>query len=140
MSDSEKMAEKNFQLQFEEILDKGYLKSLQPDELTERPAVYTVNGVQKLGQVPFRLKTNFRMGSRGEAVERDDYEQLNNSELMHELVTSELSRLCKANNSVSISKAMMKIGDEETLELFDSSSNVIDPHSCLLYTSPSPRD
>ena len=128
MSDSEKMAEKSFQLQFEEILDKGYLKSLQPDELTERPAVYTVNGVQKLGQVPFRLKTNFRMGSRGEAVERDDYEQLNNSELMHELVTSELSRLCKANNSVSISKAMMKIGDEETLELFDSSSNVIDPH------------
>ena len=128
MSNSEKIAEQSFQLQFDEILDKGYLKSLRPEELSERPAVYTVNGVQKLGQVPFRLKTNFRMGSNGEAVEREDYDQLNDSELIHELVTSELSRLVNANNSVSISKAMMKIGDEETLELFDSSNNVIDPN------------
>lgn len=127
MANSEKMAEKSFQLQFDEILDKGYLKYLQPGDIAERPSVYTVNGVQKLGQSAFRLKTNFRMGSGGEALERDDYDQLNDSELMHGLVTSELSRLLKANNNVSISKAMMKIGDADTLELFDSSNSAIKP-------------
>ncbi|MCV5696063.1 hypothetical protein OFN29_27650, partial [Escherichia coli] len=85
ISQSEKLVEKHFQYQFNQILDKGYLSHLQVQVGKEQPSIYTVNSVNKLRQIPLRLTTEFKMDSDGKAVEREDYEQLNSSECVHEL-------------------------------------------------------
>ncbi|MBU0539730.1 MAG: hypothetical protein KKF24_00555 [Gammaproteobacteria bacterium] len=124
---SEKLVERNFQRQFNQILDDGYLPNLQNHDDKTRPYIYTVNSVNQLRSRPLRLKTNFKVNADGRSVEREDYDVLNNSEIVHELVTAELSKLSGANNTVSIFKAMATLGDEETFKLFDSSTNLINP-------------
>jgi len=126
-SQSEKLVEKHFQQQFNQIVDKGYLSHLHVQDGKEEPSVYTVNSVNKLRQLPLRLSTEFQMDIQGKAVEREDYEELNNSECVHELIAIELSRLAVPNNTVSIFKSMVALGDEETLKLFDSKSSLINP-------------
>ncbi len=127
ISRSEKLIEKHFQLQFNQILDKGYMPHLHGQNEKDRPSVYTVNSVNKLRQLPLRLKTHFQIDNDGKAVERDDYEALNRSGSVHELITIELDRLSMPNNSMSILKSMMVLGDEETMKLFDSRTNLINP-------------
>ncbi|MCW9642051.1 hypothetical protein ORM05_16725 [Klebsiella michiganensis] len=68
ISQSERLVEKHFQYQFNQILDKGYLSHLQVQGEKERPSIYTVNSVNKLRQVPLRLTTEFKMDSDGKAV------------------------------------------------------------------------
>jgi len=127
VSRSEKMVEKYFQHQFNQILDKGFLPHLVSQDEKERPSIYTVNSVNKLRQMPLRLKAQFQLDNEGKAVERDDYEALNKSERVHELITVLLDRLSKPNNSMSILKSMMALGDEDTMKLFDSRTNSITP-------------
>ncbi len=127
-SQSEKLVEKHFQHQFNQILDKGYLSHLQNQDRNEQPSIYTVNSVNKLRQLPLRLTTIFQMDNDGKAVEREDYEELNSSESVHELMTIELSRLSTLNNTMSIFKSMLSLSDEETLKLFDSKTNLINPN------------
>lgn len=127
-SQSEKLVEKHFQYQFNQILDKGYLSHIQTEDRKEQPSIYTVNSVNKLRQLPLRLTTTFQMDNDGKAVEREDYEELNSSECVHELMAIELSRLSKLNNTMSIFKSMLSLSDEETLKLFDSKTNLINPN------------
>lgn len=127
-SQSEKLVEKHFQHQFNQILDKGYLSHIQTQDGKEQPSIYTVNSVNKLRQLPLRLTTTFQMDNDGKAVEREDYEELNSSECVHELVAIELSRLSTLNNSMSIFKSMLSLSDEETLKLFDSKTNLFHPN------------
>ncbi|MCB5226666.1 hypothetical protein JAO78_007525 [Alishewanella sp. 16-MA] len=126
-SRSERLVEKHFQWQFNKILDKGFLPNLVSQDGKDLPSVYTVNSVNKLRQLPLRLKTAFQMDIDGKAVERKDYEELNNSEYVHELIAMQLSRLSGQNNTMSIFKSMLMIGDEETLKIFDSKTNLINP-------------
>ena len=126
-SRSEKLVEKCFQLQFNRILDKGFLPNYLSSEGSDRPSVYTVSSVNKLRQLPLRLKTLFEMDSEGKAVERDDFEELDSSEVVHELIALELSHLSRSENTMSIFKAMLAIGDEDTLKLFDTNTNALNP-------------
>ena len=121
-SKSESLAEKYFQLQFYELLDKGYLpKSLEKNG-TEKPTVYTVNSVSKLRQLPFRLTSYFQIDLEGVAVERDDFEQLKDSGVTHELISKQLSELSKRSNITEIVDAMALLDDEDTSTLFNSHS------------------
>jgi len=124
-SKSEALVEKHFQRQFQEILHKGFLsKSLVQDE-KDSLSIYTVNSVNRLRQMPFRLTVKFKVDQDGRNVERDDFEVLNNSDFVHERITCELSRLSRPNNTIDIAKAMLDIGDSDTIKLFDSKTNCI---------------
>ena len=127
ISQSERLVEKHFQQQFNQILDKGYLSHLQAQDGKEQPSVYTVNSVNKLRQLPLRLATKFQIDNDGKAVEREDYDELNSSEYVHELIAIELSKLSRHNNTMSIFKSMVSLCDEETLKIFDAKTNQLNP-------------
>lgn len=121
-SKSEHLAEKYFQLHFHELLDKGFLpKSLERNG-SEKPSIYTVNSVSKLKQTPYRLSSQFKIDLEGVAVERDDYEQLKDSGVVHELITQVLTKSSKASNITEIVAAMETLGDEETYSAFNAHS------------------
>lgn len=128
ISQSERLVEKHFQHQFNQILDKGYLSHLQAQDGKEQPSVYTVNSVNKLRQLPLRLATKFQIDNDGKAVEREDYDELNSSEYVHELIAIELSKLSMLNNTMSIFKSMVSLCDEESLKIFDAKTNQLNPH------------
>lgn len=122
---SEAHVERHFQRQFNEILHKGFLsKSLVQDE-KDSPTVYTVNSVNKIRQMPFRLTVKFQVNMDGRSVEREDFEVLKSSDYVHERITVELDRLARPSNSMDIAKAMLEIGDSDTLKLFDSKTNSV---------------
>lgn len=117
---SETRVEKYFQRQFHEILQKGFLsKSLTLDE-KDSPNVYTVNSVSKIKQMPVRLPVQFKVDEDGRSVEWEDFEQLKSSDYVHEQISLELDRLARPSNFGEIARAMIDIGDGETLKLFDS--------------------
>jgi len=120
---SEAHVEKNFQRQFNEILEKGLLsKSLVQDE-KDSPIIYTVKSVDKIRQIPLRLSARFKVDINGRSVEREDFDVLKNSEYVHELIAVEIDRLARQSNSMDIARAMLEIGDSDTLKLFDSKTN-----------------
>lgn len=122
---SETHVEKHFQRQFNEILHKGFLsRSLVQDE-KDSPTVYTVNSVNKIRQIPLRLSVKFQVDMDGRSVEREDFEVLKSSDYVHERIAVELDRLARPSNSMDIAKAMLEIGDSDTLKLFDSKTNSV---------------
>lgn len=122
---SETQVEKHFQRQFHEILQKGFLsRSLTQDE-KDSPTVYTVNSVNKITQMPVRLPVQFKVDTDGRSVEREDFEKLKNSDYVHERISLELDRLGRPSNFGEIAKAMLDIGDGETLKLFDSKGSSV---------------
>lgn len=122
---SESLVEKQFQRQFHEILQKGFLsKSLTQDE-KDSPHVYTVNSVNKIKQMPVRLPVQFKMDESGRNVEREDFEKLKSSDYVHEQISLELDRLARPSNFGEIAKVMMEIGDAQTLNLFDAKGSGI---------------
>ena len=122
---SETQVEKHFQRQFHEILQKGFLpRSLNQDE-KDSPTVYTVNSVNKIKQMPVRLPVQFKVDTDGRSVEREDFEKLKNSDYVHERISLELDRLGRPSNFGEIAKAMLDIGDGETLKLFDSKGSSV---------------
>ncbi|MBP6202704.1 MAG: hypothetical protein KA435_06555 [Azonexus sp.] len=122
---SETQVEKHFQRQFHEILQKGFLpRSLNQDE-KDSPTVYTVNSVNKIKQMPVRLPVQFKVDADGRSVEREDFEKLKNSDYVHERISLELDRLGRPSNFGEIAKAMLDIGDGETLKLFDSKGSSV---------------
>lgn len=124
-SSSEALVEKHFQRQFHEILQKGFLpKSLTQDE-KDSPTVYTVNSVNKTRQMPFRLPAQFKVDADGRSVEREDFEMLKSSDYVHERISLELDRLARPSNFGEIAKAMLDIGDSDTLKLFDSKGSSV---------------
>ncbi|EGQ8312736.1 hypothetical protein GTW24_00010 [Vibrio cholerae] len=126
-ANSEKLAEKNFQLQFNQILDKNYLSILNDSTATESPSVYTVKTVKKLRSSLLRLNTSFQMDTDGNSLERNDFSELIDSQSVHELIATELYKSANSSNIFSLFKAMNAIGDSETLKLFDSQSNAFNP-------------
>ncbi|MBZ9612688.1 hypothetical protein [Rheinheimera maricola] len=125
---SEKLAEKNFQLQFNQILDRNYLSLINDNTATESPSVYTVKTVKKLRTSLLRLKTSFQMDIDGNPLERNDFSELIDSQFVHELIATELYKSASSSNLVSLLKAMNVVGDTETLKLFDSQSNAFNPN------------
>ncbi len=122
---SQMHVEKHFQRQFHEILQKGFLsRSLTQDE-KDSPNVYTVNSVNKIKQMPVRLPVQFKVDADGRSVEREDFEKLRNSDYVHERISLELDRLARPSNFGEIAKAMLDIGDGETLKLFDSKGSSV---------------
>jgi hypothetical protein len=122
---SETQVEKHFQRQFHEILQKGFLsRSLTQDE-KDSPTVYTVNSVNKIKQMPVRLPVQFKVDADGRSVEREDFEKLKNSDYVHERISLELDRLGRPSNFGEIAKAMLDMGDGETLKLFDSKGSSV---------------
>ena len=122
---SQTHVEKHFQRQFHEILQKGFLsRSLTQDE-KDSPNVYTVNSVNKIKQMPVRLPVQFKVDADGRSVEREDFEKLKNSDYVHERISLELDRLARPSNFGEIAKAMLDIGDGETLKLFDSKGSSV---------------
>ena len=122
---SEVFVEKHFQHQFNEILRKGLLSKTMVLDEKDEPTVYTVNSVNKIRQMPLRLTVKFQVDTDGRSVEREDFEMLKSSEYLHERIAVELSRLVRPSNAMEIAKAMVEIGDGETLKLFDSKNNSI---------------
>ncbi|NMG42305.1 hypothetical protein GPA22_00955 [Aromatoleum toluvorans] len=124
---SETHVEKHFQRQFHEILQKGFLsRSLTQDE-KDSPNVYTVNSVNKIKQMPVRLPVQFKVDEDGRSVEREDFERLKSSDYVHEQISLELDRLARPSNFGELAKAMLDIGDGETLKLFDSKGSSVSP-------------
>lgn len=122
---SELMAEKHFQRQFHEILQKGFLpRSLTQDE-KDSPSVYTVNSVNKIKQMPIRLTVQFKLDENGRSTEREDFEKLKSSDYVHEQISLELDHLARPSNFGEIAKAMVDIGDIETLKIFDSKGSSV---------------
>lgn len=122
---SQTHVEKHFQRQFHEILQKGFLsRSLTQDE-KDSPNVYTVNSVNKIKQMPVRLPVQFKVDEDGRSVERGDFETLKSSDYVHEQISLELDRLARPSNFGEIAKAMLDMGDGETLKLFDSKGSSV---------------
>ncbi|WP_440029532.1 hypothetical protein [Chromobacterium amazonense] len=122
---SQTHVEKQFQRQFHEILQKGFLsRSLTQDE-KDSPNVYTVNSVNKIKQMPVRLLVQFKVDEDGRNVEREDFERLKSSDYVHEQISLELDRLARPSNFGEIAKIMIEIGDGETLKLFDSKGSSV---------------
>lgn len=120
LSCSETHVGKNFQRQFHKILQKGFLsRSLTQDE-KDSPTVYTVNSVNKIKQMPIRLPVQFKVDADGRSIEREDFEILKSSDYVHERISQELDRLGRPCNFGEIAKAMLDIGDGDTLRLIDS--------------------
>lgn len=125
VSCSETHVEKNFQRQFHEILQRGFLsKSLTQDE-KDSPNVYTVNSVNKIKPMPVRLSVQFKVDEDGRNVEREDFEKLKSSDYVHEQISLELDRLARPSNFGQIAKIMMEMGDGETLKLFNSKGSSV---------------
>lgn len=125
VSRSEAYVEKHFQRQFNEIFHKGFLsKSLEQEE-KDSPTVYTVNSVSKIRQIPLRLSMKFQVDMDGRSVEREDFESLKSSDYVHERIAVELDRLSRPPNTIQIAKAMLELGDSDTLKLIDLKSNSV---------------
>ena len=122
---SETHVEKHFQRQFHEILQKGFLSKLLTQDEKDSPNVYTVNSVNKIKQMPVRLPVRFKLDEDGRSVEREDFERLKSSDYVHEQISLELDRLARPGNFGEIAKAMLDIGDGETLKLFDSKGSSV---------------
>lgn len=122
-ANSEAHVELAFQQQFNQIFRKGLLAKSLAQEDDEPPTIYTVNSVNKIRHMPLRLSVKFAMDDEGRSVEWDDFEELSNSECVHESITTELNRLERPNNLTSIVQAMIEIGDTETIKALDSKSN-----------------
>lgn len=120
-SHSEQLVEKNFQQQFHQILNSGFLSKALLEEDGDPPSIYTVNSVSKIKQMPLRLPVQFRLDEEGSSVERDDFEALRNSDYVHEQISLEIDRLHRPNNLSDIRKAALEIGDDLTMELLGPS-------------------
>lgn len=126
VANSEKVVEKNFQSQFCQILDNGYLPSYF-QMIKEKPSVYAVNNVKKIRDLPMRLQLEFKMDSNGKAVVREDFKQLNTSEPVHELMAITLSKQVKKDNSKEILDTMIELDDKYTINVFHENVMRVNP-------------
>src|SRR5690606_27245086 len=119
---SEKIAKIKFQKDFYKIQEKGYWQHKSKEENPERPSIYTMESVRKIGQEPLRLTSNFYIGQDGIPVEREDFDILDDSSSVQDLVTDAVIRAQKPVNFTQIAKAMSVLEDVDTKTLFNSHS------------------
>ncbi|UOG91239.1 MAG: hypothetical protein L3K52_13645 [Candidatus Thiothrix sulfatifontis] len=122
IANSEKNAQISFQHQFYEILEKGFIPQVRNNEAAEKPSIYTVESVNKLGQEPIRLSVEFRIDEDGMPVERADFNILTDSSLVHESITSTLSNIYVSSNIPDIASAMNLLEDKETQKFLTNNS------------------
>lgn len=121
LSETEGLAKSNFQKNFYQLLDSDYLKGVRT-ESNERPSIYTIDSVSKLTQDPMRLTSYFAIDQDGKAIERADFEQLDDSSQVHEAITISINQSQKSENIEEIGLAMKTIGDTWTKDIFNSNS------------------
>lgn len=122
VANSEQIAKKNFQKKFHKIQDRGYWERKSYEGDSGRPSIYTMESVRKLGQEPLRLTTYLYIDSEGVPVERDDFEALDDSSVVQELVTDALASARKPVNFKQIALAMDTLEDQKTRTLFNDHS------------------
>ncbi|AYM87017.1 hypothetical protein [Pseudoalteromonas agarivorans] len=124
IANSESYAKSKFQRDFYYYYDKEWLKGVK-SEGTEKPSIYSFDSVNKLGQDPLRLSNLFKIDLEGKPLERDDYDVLDSSSKVSDLVTKALTSNGVQNNIMEIANAMKAIGDNWTARFFnDYSINV----------------
>lgn len=121
LSDTEGLAKSIFQKSFYQLLDKDYLKGVHAEE-GDRPSIYIIDSVSKLTQDPMRLTSYFAIDQDGKAMEREDFEQLDDSSKVHEAITVSLNQSQKGANIKEIAFAMNSFGDTWTKNIFNNHS------------------
>jgi len=121
LSETEALAKSIFQKSFYQLLDNDYLKGVRAEE-GDRPSIYTIDSVSKLTQDPVRLTSHFTIDQDGKAIEREDFEQLDDSSKVHEAITVSLNKAQKGANIKEIALAMSSFGDTWTKDIFNSNS------------------
>ena len=122
IANSEKLIAVNFQKQFYQILEKEYISNITEVEGSDKPRLYTMDSVTKIGQVPLRLTIHFSIDLEGVPIERDDFDILDDSEKTQELITSAISDCQVGSNISQVAIAMENFGDNWTRKLFNESS------------------
>ncbi|OUS04092.1 hypothetical protein A9Q81_06235 [Gammaproteobacteria bacterium 42_54_T18] len=120
-STSEKLAKSVFQKNFYNYFDKEWLNGIRV-EGDDRPSIYTMDSVSKLGQDPLRLTNEFYIDLDGNALEREDFDVLDDSTKSNELITTSLSKECERANIPEIANAMKLLGDDWTCKFFNNNS------------------
>jgi len=122
VANSEQIAKKNFQKKFHKIQEQGFWEHKSYEGDSGRPSIYTMESVRKLGQEPLRLTSYLSIDPEGVPVERDDFEVLEDSSAVQELVTDALASVRKPGNFKQVAQAMMTLEDQETITLFNDNS------------------
>jgi hypothetical protein len=119
VANSERIAKKKFQEKFHIIQEQGFWEHKSYEGDSGRPSIYTMESVRKLGQEPLRLTSYLSIDPEGVPVERDDFEALEDSSVVHELVTNALASARKPENFKQVAQAMVTLQDQETRTLFN---------------------
>jgi len=122
IANSQALASSSFKKQFSRILEKGYIKGLNGQDGADRPRIYAIDSVTKNKQEPLRLTTKFYLGEDGAPIELNDFEALDDSERVHELIATSLSKLKIPSNLTQIYHAMDDLSDSWTRKLFNETS------------------
>lgn len=122
VANSERIAKKKFQENFLQIQERGFWEHQSMEGNTERPSIYTMESVRKLGQEPLRLTSYLYIDPEGVSVEREDFSILDDSSVVQELVTDALASVRKMENSRQIANAMEKLNDQRTRSLLNEHS------------------
>jgi len=122
VANSERLAKSKFQEQFHKIQEQGYWSHNINQEDPGRPSIYTMESVRKLGQEPLRLTSIFSINPEGVPVERDDFELLDDTSRVQELVTDAVSLAQKPMNFKQVAQAMEALGDLNTRKIFNDNS------------------
>ncbi len=122
VASSERIAKKKFQEKFHKIQEQGFWEHKSYEGDSGRPSIYIMESVQKLGQEPLRLTSYLSIDPEGFPVERDDFEALDDSSVVQELVTDALASARKPVNFKQVAQAMVTLEDKQTRTLFNDHS------------------
>ncbi|EMW0832004.1 hypothetical protein AAEK53_004830 [Klebsiella aerogenes] len=134
LSCSENLAKEKFQKDFYKYLDKGYLKGVRT-EGTDRPSIYTMDAVNKLTKDALRLTCKFYVDVDGRPIEREDFDLLDDSADIHEMITKSLGHNKRPSNISMIATAMANFEDTWTKKVFNDLS--ISPASFAIASAES---
>lgn len=122
VANSEQLAKKKFQEKFHKIQEQGFWEHKSYEGDSERPSIYTMESVRKLGQEPLRLTCYLFIDQDGVPVERNDFEALDDSSVVQELITDALATARKPMNFKQVAQAMVALEDQDTRTLFNDHS------------------
>lgn len=113
----DKLISKAFQRHFQDLIEDGYMDHLKGNN-GGKPNIYKVESLNLIGQEPVRLKLKFKLDTKGNAVESEDFEFLKDSSEAHELITEYLHQIRRSDNHLEVLDAIELLGDTQTSSLF----------------------
>ena len=122
IANSQELASSSFKKQFSKILEKGHIKGLSGGGGANRPRLYTIDLVKKIKQEPLRLTAKFYLEEDGIPTELNNFEALDDSGRVHELMATSLSNLKVPSNLTQIHYAMDMLNDSWTRKFFNETS------------------